>query len=122
LGGAPAAFTGNQLVAKADPPHDERLNDPARTDRARQLLERLLAETCPRLVGAGVDEVDIDLQQNVIRRVARRRAGCQRWGYCRCCSRRPQHRLLLRRLLGGWFRLPDQGAESPSQSVSGHWQ
>ena len=35
LRGAPTALAGNQLVAKTDPPDDERLDDPARTDRAR---------------------------------------------------------------------------------------
>ena len=62
LRGAPPAFASDQLVAKADSAHDKRLNDSARADRARQLFESLLAETGPRLIGAGVNEIDIDLQ------------------------------------------------------------
>ena len=118
LGGAPAAFAGDQLVAKTDPPDDKGLDDSTRADRASQFLKRLLAKARARLIGAGIDEIDIDLEQDVIRGLVRGLG----WGYCRCCSRRPRHRLLLRRLLGVWLRFADQGAQSPSQGVSGHWR
>jgi hypothetical protein len=61
LRGAPAAFAGDQLVAKADPSDDERLNDPACTDRAGELFESLFAKARAWLIRAGIDEVDIDL-------------------------------------------------------------
>ncbi len=122
LGGAPAAFTGNQLVAKTHPADDERLHDSARTDRARQLFDGLLAEAGARLIGAGIDQVDIDLKQNV--------SLSRRWGH-RCCCRRSRRHLRLRRmrlLLCLLFldrlrdRFPDQGAQSLAQGVSGHWR
>lgn len=61
LRSAPAAFAGDQLVAKADPADDERLNDSAGADRAGELLEGFFAKARSRLIGAGVDEIDIDL-------------------------------------------------------------
>lgn len=91
LGGAPASLAGDQLVAKADSPHDERLDDTACADRTGQLLESLFAKARARLIGARIDEIDIDLEQNVTRCLAR--SGCQArarrwgWGYCRRCSR-----------------------------------
>jgi hypothetical protein len=118
LGGAPAAFTGDQLVAKPNPPDYERLDDTAGTNRPGELLESLFAKAGTRLIGARVDEIDVELQQNVIR------CWTRGWGHCRCCccSRRPRRRLLLRMLLRRELRFPDQGAQSPPQGVSGHWR
>jgi len=110
LRGAPAALTGDELVTIGDPSNDERLYDPARTNRTGEFVQRFLAEACAWLVRAWIDQVNINLKE----------AFTQSW--CRCgrrCSRRRRHsnwrglgrlrRLLhwrLRRLEGlSWCRL-----------------
>jgi hypothetical protein len=65
LRGAPATFPGNELIAKADAPDEERLDNATRTNRLRELLKRLLAKTRARLIGARIDEVDIDLGEAI---------------------------------------------------------
>jgi hypothetical protein len=65
LGSAPAAFTGDQLVAIVDSADDERLNDSARGDGAGKFVERVFAEARARLIGTGIDQVDIDLKKPI---------------------------------------------------------
>ena len=98
---SPAALAGNELIAGPVRAQDERLDYAARADRARQLLERLFTKSRPWLIRAWVDQVDVHL-------VRARQCGrdCNRGGAS------------LRLRLG----LPDQGAQAPSQRVSGHWR
>src|SRR6202044_990698 len=115
LRGSPPAFAGYELVAVSDSPNDQRLNNAAGADRARKLVQGYFAESCSWLERARIDQVDVDLREDLTRSQDR----C-----CRRCSR--SHRLCrwnrrLRLMLLG-FRLPDQGAQSPAQRVSGHWQ
>lgn len=109
---SPSAFACNQLEASADPANNDRLNDTARPDGASELFKCLFAEMGTRLIGAWIDQVDIDLKQAFIRNRC--------WCYRRCpysrCSRQ-RHLRLLRRLL---LRIPYQRAQSPAQRVSGH--
>ncbi|MGB8438214.1 MAG: hypothetical protein WCE26_02400 [Candidatus Acidiferrales bacterium] len=62
LGGAPPALAGNQLIAISDASDDERLDDSTRANRAGELVERFLAEAGARLVGAWINQVNIDLE------------------------------------------------------------
>lgn len=98
---SPAALAGNELVAGPVRAQDERLDYAASADRARQLLERLFPKSRPGLIRAWVDQVDVHLM---------RARQC-----VRDCNRRGAS---LRLRLG----LPDQGAQAPSQRVSGHWR
>lgn len=50
-----APFPGDQLIARLDPAHRQRLQNAVRADGGRQLLKRLLAEDPPRLGGIGTD-------------------------------------------------------------------
>ena len=120
---APATLAGNQLVAVSNSARNERLNDSTRADRARKLFERFLPEASSRLIGAGVNQVDIDLQQAISRR---QRYRCSRhlrlaqgrrhlpW---RCCWQPQRWHLRWRRLRLG---LPNQCAQAPAQRVSWH--
>ncbi len=59
LGGAPAAFAGDDLVAAvADRPGDDRLHDALGLDRICEVLERILANVGSRLVLAALQEID----------------------------------------------------------------
>jgi hypothetical protein len=59
---APASFAGDQLVAAADSPDDQGLNDSARANRLSQFIESGLREPGSRLVRAGVKQIDIEQQ------------------------------------------------------------
>ncbi len=98
---SPAALAGNELVAGPVRAQDERLDYAARADRARQFLERFFTKSRPWLIRAWIDQVDVHL-------VRARQCGCD----CSRCG------ASLRLRLG----LPDQGAQAPSQRVSGHWR
>jgi hypothetical protein len=108
LRGAPAAFASNQLITIRDLAYDERLNNAARLDRARKLVEGLFAKASAGLIGAWVDQIDIDVEETLTqRRGYRRRCWGSQW-----VDRRCRHRLLRRqrrRLL-----LPDQCSQSPA--------
>jgi hypothetical protein len=67
LGRAPATFAGDKLIAAGAAAHNERLNDAARTDRLRELFQGLFAEARARLIGARLDQVDVDVQEDFIR-------------------------------------------------------
>ena len=63
LGGTPAALAGDDLVAvTSDPADQNRLNDPVRPDRLRQLFERPLLDLSSRLARVGDDSIEIDLE------------------------------------------------------------
>jgi len=80
LRGAPTPLAGNQLIAGTDFADNKRLDNPARLNRASELIEGLLTEARARLVRAGIDQIDVDLKEPVTRSQGRS---------CRCrCSRR----------------------------------
>ena len=62
LGGAPAAFAGEELKTWTAPANDQRLDDPGAADRLRQLVERGLGEARARLIRTWVDKIDINLE------------------------------------------------------------
>jgi hypothetical protein len=62
LGSAPAALARNQLEASTRTADNDGLNDTSSPNRASEFVERLLAEAGPRLIGAGIDQVDINLE------------------------------------------------------------
>ena len=61
LGGAPAAFTGHQLVAVAALADYQRLDDSVGADGLRQFRKLSVLEDPPRLQGIGIDEIDGDV-------------------------------------------------------------
>ena len=63
LSGAPAAFPGDQLIAAPIRRTTSGWTMPLRSNRARKLVESLFAEARARLIGAGVNQVDIDLEK-----------------------------------------------------------
>ncbi len=64
LGGAPAAFAGNQFIAPfGNRPHHHRLHHPLLTDRVRQFLERGGIHVTTGLVTATLDQVDRDVTE-----------------------------------------------------------
>jgi hypothetical protein len=65
LRGSPSAFACDELVTRTDPADYKWLDDAACLNGPRQLFERLHAKTGAGLKGAGLDEVDIDLQETV---------------------------------------------------------
>ena len=101
LGSAPAALSGDKLVSPSIWSQNQGLYDPICANRARQFFEGLFPEASPRLVGARVDEVSIHVL----------RPG-------RASARQGHGGANLRLRLG----LPNQSAQTPAQSVSGHWQ
>ena len=60
LGGAPAAFAGDELVAVSGLADHQGLNDAVGADGLRQFREALGLEDAARLEGIGVDQVDGD--------------------------------------------------------------
>ena len=58
---APAPFTGDDLKAVVMRPQQDRLQHPALANRLGELVEQVLVELHPRLVGVRVDPRDIDL-------------------------------------------------------------
>lgn len=109
LGGAPTALTRDQLKTIGNFSDDERLDDAARLNRARKFVERFFAEARARLIGARVDEIDIDVKKRFVRsrRYCRRRLARER------VNRRQRHlRLLLRRPCR--ILVPDQCSQSPA--------
>jgi hypothetical protein len=67
LGGTPAALASDQLMAGADSSNDKWLNNSTRPYRASQFLESLLPKARARLIGARINQIDVDLKQTVIR-------------------------------------------------------
>ena len=63
LRGAPSPLSRDELVSRADLSHDQRLNDSAGANGLRQFFERRFRKSRPRLVRAGIDQVDVDLQR-----------------------------------------------------------
>jgi hypothetical protein len=59
----PSALAGDDLeaLAIAVRPEQDRLEDAALGDRIGELVDRVLAELDPRLVGVGADSADLDL-------------------------------------------------------------
>ena len=110
LGGAPAAFASNQLVAIRDLTYDKRLNDSARLYGARKFVESLLAEAGARLVGARVDQVNGNVQETFTQRRGYRRCRCRGSQWVGCCCRHRLQRLRRRCCL----RLPNQCSQSPA--------
>lgn len=82
--GAPSALAGDELVAVAESAHNEWLDDAARADRLGELLQRVFAESRPGLIGAGIDQVNVDIQQTVIL--------CRGWTRERRCLNRLRRR------------------------------
>src|ERR1700730_11050242 len=80
LSRAPAAFASDQLKTRPNGANNQRLNDAAGLNRAGELVESLLPETCARLKRAGIDEISVDLE----RATGLRGVPC--WGY-RCAAR-----------------------------------
>jgi len=62
---APAALASEQLKTRAAPADDERLDNSRAADGLRQFVESGLGEARPRLIGAWVDQIDIDLKRGV---------------------------------------------------------
>jgi hypothetical protein len=67
LSGAPTAFAGDKLVTAGVAADDEGLNDSARANRLGELLQSLLAEARAGLVGAWLDQVNVDVKEELIR-------------------------------------------------------
>ena len=88
---APAALPGDELEPLAYGPENQRLDDSAHADRARQFLQPLIPEARAGLIRTWVNQVNVNLL-----RLTRMR-GCD--GGCRAI---PQRRL----------GLPDQGAQT----------
>src|ERR1051326_3108149 len=115
LSSPPPAFASDELKAIADRANHDRLNDAAGLNRARQFVEGFFAETRTRLIGARLNQIDIDFVRPLAERLARwccRSPGCSyswRWNLAFCWWR-------------CWFRLPNERSEPPSQGVSRHWQ
>ena len=126
LGSAPAALAGDELKSPVDSPDYKRLDNTSGTNGLRQFVERSFAKLRARLIGAGLDQVNIDLKEAVICQGCRCR-GCLRQGWCcrRCRSRHSERRRWpprwprLRRLRLR-HRVPYECAQSPAQSVSAH--
>lgn len=117
---APAALAGEQLKTRAAPADDERLDNSGAADRLRQFVESGLSEACPGLIGARVDQVDIDLEGRVGRVGGASGRDCGRSLARRCWRRRASGAIRWRLLR--CFGLAYQRAQSPAQRVSGHWR
>jgi hypothetical protein len=65
LSSTPPALAGDELIAVADTAHDEGLNNSACCDGTRELIKGRLAESGARLIGTGIDQVDVDLNEAV---------------------------------------------------------
>jgi len=118
LCGAPAAFAGEELISRGAFANDERLDDAGAANRLRQFVERGLGETRARLVGTGVDKVDVDLEDRSKRfGGARGRDGS---GSAGNWSRRRIGRWAIRRSRRRCFGLAYQRAQPLPQCVSGH--
>ena len=77
--GAPAALARDDLIiAGAEPPHGQRLQDAVLADRVRQLVERRVVEALARLVGVALDLRDGEALQIFARIGAQRRVAQQR--------------------------------------------
>ena len=60
-GGAPAALAGDDLVGvRTERADQDRLEDAVLSDRGRQLVEGVLLEDEARLLGVGLDPLDMD--------------------------------------------------------------
>ena len=113
---APAALAGDQLKARTDRPQDQRLNDSAGLNGARQFVKGLLVEFGTRLIRARLNQVDIDFLGTTLRGLA---GGHGRDGGGVGCRGLRLRR--WRRRLGPFaFKLPNERSESPSQCVSRH--
>jgi hypothetical protein len=60
--GAPAAFASDELIAIAEGPNDERLNDAIGQDGIGEFLEAIGAKHRARLKGVGIDEGDGEIR------------------------------------------------------------
>ncbi len=98
LRGSPAPLSGNELKSLPSGSNHDGLNHACRADGLSEFLEAVLAETGARLVRIGVNQVNVNLAP------ARRSGRFTKLGTA------------LR------FRFPNQGAQSPAQCVSRHWQ
>jgi hypothetical protein len=109
LGGAPTAFAGDELIAVRDSTDYEWLDDTARLNGPRKLVESFFAEARTRLIRTGIYEIDINVQEPFTqgRRYRRPR---------RCPQRvnRRDRRLLLRLRQRCGVRLPNQCSQSPA--------
>src|SRR5207302_5480228 len=107
---APAARAGDQLKARTDRPQDQRLNDSAGLNGARQFVKGLLVEFGTRLIRARLNQVDIDFLGTTLRGLA---GGHGRDGGGVGCRGLRLRR--WRRRLGPFaFKLPNERSESPS--------
>jgi hypothetical protein len=102
LCGAPATFASDELIAGGVAADNERLDDPTRANRLGELLQCLFAEARAGLVGARLDQVNIDVKEELIRnrRQSRRRGRCLARGvaeWARAVEVRGRGRVLLQR-------------------------
>ena len=119
LSRAPAALAGEQLKTRAAPADDERLDNSGAANGLRQFVESGLSEARPRLIGARVNQIDVDLEGGVGGISGASGCDCGRSLPGRCRRRRASG--ATRRRLRRCFGLAYQRAQSPAQRVSGHW-
>ena len=65
LSRSPATLAGEQLKTRPAPADDKRLDNSGAANGLRQFVESGLGEACPRLIGARVNQIDIDLEGRV---------------------------------------------------------